>query len=87
MINNTIVPLSNVNDMFAVIDVNFDCANLKEGDLYVGCRNTGWELGICHKVNKEYNFIESKAAMIYSYDIPECKKVIRIGSFKDVREA
>ena len=65
-----------------VIDINFNCHDLKSGDLYVGKRNGGWELGVCYKVNHYRNYImcdaNSPFGMIYSYNINECYKVVGI---------
>ena len=47
------VKLSNCNGV-AIIDPEFDCHNLKPGDLYVGKRNTGWNLGICGEIHDGY---------------------------------
>ena len=69
------IALENCNGT-AIIDLEFDCHNLKPGDLYVGKRNTGWNLGICGDIRDGY--IEEQNIRIYSYDICECKKVLSI---------
>lgn len=69
------IKLENCNGV-ASIDSEFDCHNLKPGDLYVGKRNTGWNLGICGEIHDGY--IQEQNVRIYSYDINECKKVKKI---------
>lgn len=70
-----VVKLSNCNGV-AIIDPEFDCHNLKPGDLYVGKRNTGWNLGVCGEIRDGY--IQEQNVRIYSYNIGECRKVNKI---------
>jgi len=79
---STVVVVENAN-CIADIDPNFDCRNLKEGDLYVGKRNGGWKLGICDYVTD--GFVQAKMAMIYSYDCCECRKVIKLISLDAIK--
>ena len=69
------IKLENCNGA-AVIDPEFDCHNLQPGDLYVGKRNMGWQLGICGEITDGY--IQEQNVRIYSYDIGECRKVVKI---------
>ena len=57
--------------------------SLKPGDLFVGRRNTGWELGVCSYVDDEGYVISSDVntygfAQIYPYDNHEIRKVDKI---------
>lgn len=70
-----IVKLENCNGD-AIIDPEFDCHNLRPGDLYVGKRNTGWNLGICGEIHDGY--IQEQNVRIYSYNIEECRKVLKV---------
>lgn len=70
-----VVKLENCNGA-ATLDPEFDCRNLRPGDLYVGRRNTGWNLGIVGEIHDGY--IQEQNVRIYSYDIHECVKVKKI---------
>lgn len=84
MATSLIIP-KNINNFIAEVDESFDCSYLQEGDLYVGKRNTGWEFGICKKV--ENGCVMAVSAMIYSYDTCECKKIIRMINLNNVKIA
>lgn len=59
--------------------------SLRHGDLYVACRNTGWELLTCNKVEKEKCWVEPMEEA-YFYDTHECHKVISMTKPKDPQE-
>ena len=50
---------------------------IKVGDVYVGKRNTGWELDIASEIVNGYIMSDYGPIldMIYPYDICECRKV------------
>ena len=55
--------------------------DLKPGDMYIGKRNTGWQLAKCGKVHTEPHtgWVDSDPfGAIYSYDCGECHKVKEI---------
>lgn len=60
-----------------IVDFSRDGNTLSKGDLYVGKRNTGFELLTCQEVDTEHHWVypEERA---YIYDTHECHKVIDI---------
>lgn len=50
---------------------------LKVGDMYIGKRNTGWQLAKCGKVTQGW-VASDPFGQIYSYDCCECRKVKEI---------
>lgn len=51
--------------------------DLKHGDLYIACRNTGWELLTCNVVENDKCWVEP-IENAYFYDTHECHRVISI---------
>ena len=65
---------------------NLTGKSLKPGDLFVGRRNTGWELGVCSYVDDGGYVISSDVntygfTQIYPYDNHEIRKVDKILSY------
>lgn len=53
--------------------------DLKPGDLYIGCRDSGWEIAQCKKVEPVINMvIPDPPCAIYHYDMEECFKVLEV---------
>lgn len=69
--------LCGAEDKMLTVDIDDDPGTIKVGDLYIGKRNTGWELGIAGEIVDGY--IVSRYGpildMIYTYNITECRKV------------
>ena len=53
---------------------NIDGSFLKEGMLYIGKRNTGWQLGKCLLVQDGY-VMSDPPGKLYSYNTYECRVV------------
>ena len=52
---------------------------LKQGDMYIAKRNTGWKLGKCLYVNNHDGYVVSDPPCeLYSYDCHECYKVLKV---------
>ena len=70
--------------MIVKVDLNFDCNDLKSNDLFVGRRNTGYELGVCSYVTTSdlapyiISSDTEKYKAIYTYYTWECLKVLEI---------
>ena len=82
-------------DKIVKVSLSSSGDDLKPGDLFIGKRNTGWELGVCSYVETVGKYVISSdeniygLAQIYPYDCWECKKVIEIWSddlTKEIRE-